>query len=206
MRQIIFTLTTFIIVLLHPTAYAAADIEKGKTIADTVCAACHGPDGNSPAPLYPKIAGQYVGYLEQSLKEFRKGPQGKRNNPIMYGMVANLSDDDIANVAAFYASQKMTPGSASKDLVEKGARLYRGGNPETGVPACLACHGPQGLGNELANYPKISGQYADYIATQLKTYRSGERADDVNGIMRGVAKEMTDDEITAVSSYIAGLH
>jgi len=209
MRKMMFVLKTTVaiaVALLHSAAYADVDLTKGKTIADTVCAACHGPDGNSPISAYPKIAGQYANYLEQSLKEFRKGPQGTRNNPIMLGMVATLSDDDIANVAAYYASQTMTPGAANKDLVELGEKLYRGGNLETGVPACIACHGPQGLGNELAKYPKISGQYADYINTQLKAYRSGERADDPNGMMRGVTKAMTDDEINAVSSYVAGLH
>jgi len=205
MRRLLLAITTLII-LLPTMASAAGDKDKGKSIADTVCAACHGPDGNSPVTIYPKLAGQHVGYLEQSLQEFRKGPQGKRNNPIMYGMVVNLSDDDIANVAAYYASQTMSAGGAAKDLVEVGERLYRGGNEDSGVPACLACHGPQGLGNDLANYPKISGQYADYIATQLKAYRAEERVDDPNGMMRGVAKHMTDAEITAVSSYVAGLH
>jgi cytochrome c553 len=171
-----------------------------------VCGACHGVDGNSTVPIWPKIAGQSEKYLEHELVEFRKGEKGTRFEASMYGMTQNLSDQDIADLAAYFAKQKPTPGAVKANFVALGEKLYRGGNLKTGVPACSACHGPKGEGNELALYPRLSGQNADYTMDQLKKFKSGTRSDDANGIMRDIAKMMTDEEIQAVSSYVSGLH
>jgi len=192
---------------LSVTAWSAADPDgNGKNKATTVCAACHGLDGNSNMPATPKLAGQYASYLKKELIAFRKGAQGQRNNPIMYGMAVSLSDQDIDDLAAYYAKQTMTPGGADEKLLALGEKIYRGGNIKTGVPACIACHSPNGDGNEAANYPRLSGQNADYVLAQLKAFRSGDRKNDPNSMMEGVAKAMTDDEMAAVSSYISGLH
>lgn len=172
-----------------------------------VCAACHGQDGNSVVPAWPSIAGQSEKYLVKELKEYRKGEKGTRFDASMYGMTQALTDQDIADLAAYFASQKPKIGLAKPDLVALGGKIYRGGNLKTGVPACgPSCHGIQGDGLELAGIPRLSGQQADYTSEQLKKFRSGARSDDPNGIMRDIAKRMTDEEIQAVSSYVAGLH
>ncbi len=186
---------------------AQPDLTKGKQVASQVCAACHAADGNSIAPANPKLAGQFPEYLYKQLANYR--PQGgkkpERENAIMTGMVAALSDADMKNVAAYYAAQALQPAVArDKDVVVLGQKLYRGGNLETGLPACAGCHGPDGSGIP-SQFPRIAGQYAEYIEAQLKAFRSGARANDVNGMMRGVAARMTDNEIRAVAEYTAGL-
>ena len=186
---------------------AKPDAAKGKEIAEKVCAACHGADGNSPAPANPKLAGQFHEYLYKQLANFkpRDGKKAERENPIMAGMVAPLSDADMRNLAAYYAAQKVVPAKASnRDLATLGQKIYRGGNLNTGVAACSGCHGPNGLGMP-SQYPRLSGQYAEYIEAQLKLFRSGARANDANGMMRAVAARMTDKEIQAVAEYAAGL-
>jgi len=175
-------------------------------VKSQVCAACHGVDGNSTVGMWPKLAGQHKGYLVRELKEFQKGDKGGRNDPSMVAMAQGLSDADIEEISAFYAKQKPTPGGAKAEFVSKGEKLYRGGNSTTGVSACIACHGPKGEGNDLANYPKISGQQIDYTMTELKKFRTGTRSNDPNGIMRDIAKRMTDEDIQAVSDYVSGLH
>jgi len=172
-----------------------------------VCAACHAADGNSTAPANPKIAGQISEYLHKQLVDFK--PQGDkkpaRESPVMIGMVANLSDADMKALAAFYAGQQLKPSAAAdKTLVALGQKLWRGGNTATGVPACAGCHGPAGAGMP-AQYPRIAGQYAEYIVAQLKAFKEGARANDPNGMMRGVTARMTDREIRAVAEYAAGL-
>jgi cytochrome c553 len=190
-------------------AYAEGDIEAGKA-ASVTCAACHGADGNAAVTIYPKLAGQHAKYLEKQLHEFKLGMQsgGKegRYDPVMSGMAMPLDDKSIADLAAYYASQKATPGATPKDVIEAGNGLYRGGDPERGLPACLACHGPRGVGSSLANFPTISGQHPDYIKKQLENFRSGSRANDMNGMMRDIAKKLTDEEIEVLSKYLAGLH
>lgn len=185
----------------------AQDAAKAQNIAAQVCAACHAADGNSTAPANPKIAGQIPEYLHKQLVDFR--PQGgkkpARESPIMMGMVANLSDADIKALAAFYSGQKLKPAAAAdKSLALLGQKLWRGGNTATGVPACAGCHGPAGAGMP-AQYPRLGGQYAEYIASQLKAFKEGGRANDPNGMMRGVTARMTDREIRAVAEYAAGL-
>ena len=187
---------------LLTTAQAAGDAEAGKS-KSAMCAACHGPDGNGPAPTFPKLAGQHAAYLAKQLAEYKSG---ERQNATMNGMAAALSEQDIADLAAFYSSQQVTLGKAAEDKVEAGEAVYRAGNTATGVSACAACHGPTGSGNPMANFPSLSGQHADYTVLQLKAFRAGERANDAGSMMRGVAKKMTDAEIEAVAQYIQGLH
>jgi cytochrome c553 len=190
------------------TAQALAqDAAKAQSIAAQVCAACHAADGNSTAPANPKIAGQIPEYTHKQLKDFKAegGKKPARESPIMMGMVANLSEADMKGLAAFYGGQKLKPAAASdKNLVAAGQRLWRGGNAATGVPACAGCHGPAVAGMP-AQYPRIAGQYADYVAAQLKAFKEGGRANDPNGMMRGVAARLTDREIRAVAEYAAGL-
>ena len=185
----------------------APDAAKAQSIANQVCAACHAADGNSTAPANPKIAGQIPEYLHKQLVDFKAqgGKKPARESPIMMGMVANLSEADMKGLAAFYAGQKLKPAAAAdKNLAALGQKLWRGGNTATGVPACAGCHGPTGSGMP-AQYPRLGGQYAEYIASQLKAFKEGGRANDPNGMMRGVTARMTDREIRAVAEYASGL-
>lgn len=179
----------------------AADVAAGKTKA-AVCAACHGPDGNSITPAFPNLAGQGAGYLVKQLMEFKSGA---RENVQMYGFAAALSEQDMQNIAAYYSSQEPKLGIADPEQVELGESIYRGGILASGTPACLACHGPQGTGNEAAKWPRLAGQHAGYTEAQLKAFRAGERNNDLNEMMRNAAKRMTDEEIAAVAQYIQGL-
>jgi cytochrome c553 len=186
---------------------AQPDVAKGESIARQVCAACHSPDGNSALPANPKLAGQFQEYLHKQLVNFKAqgGKKAERDNAIMAGMTANLSSDDMRNVAAHYAAQKLRPATASsKDLAAHGQKLWRGGNAASGVPACAGCHGPDGAGIP-SQFPRLAGQFAEYTEAQLKLFRAGGRANDANGMMRGVAARMTDQEIKAVAEYAAGL-
>ncbi len=188
-------------------AAARPDVAKGRQVADQVCAACHAEDGNSTLPANPKLAGQVPEYLSKQLLNFKPqgGKKADRENAIMAGMVANLSEADMRNVAAFYAAQKLKPETAqSKELVAQGQRLYRGGNLANGVAACSGCHGPDGAGMP-SQYPRIAGQFAAYIESQLIAFRSGARANDPGGMMRGVAARLSDAEIKALAEYTAGL-
>jgi cytochrome c553 len=180
----------------------AGDAAAGKAKA-APCAACHGADGNSTNPEWPKLAGQGERYLERQLLDFKSG---KRVNPIMNGQAAPLSEADIADLAAFYASQRVRMGAADPAVVRQGERLYRGGNPSTGVAACMGCHGPSGKGNPMARFPSLSGQHPAYVAKALQDYRSGARETDPNSMMRRIAERLTDREIKAVSQYVYGLH
>lgn len=195
--------------LVGQAAATEGNIEAGKAKSVT-CAACHGPDGNSPTDMYPKIAGQHAGYIYKQLKEFKLGAStgGKegRNNAVMAGMVAALSEQDMRDLAAYYASQTMKAGSTPEDVVEAGQKLFRAGDMQRGIAACIACHGPRGDGYSLANFPKISFQHAAYIKTQLESFRNGSRANDMNGMMRDVAKKLTDEDIEILSKYLGGLH
>ena len=181
----------------------APNTANGQKIATQVCAACHGIDGNSAAPANPHLAGQHADYLAKQLRDFKANKE--RKNAIMFGMVEPLSAADMRDVAAHYAAQKPKPGAAqNKELVALGQKLYRGGNSAVGVPACAACHGPNGAGIP-SQYPRVAGQFADYTAVQIKAFRSSERANDGNQTMRMIASRMTDQEVAAVAQYIAGL-
>jgi cytochrome c553 len=188
-------------------AVAQDHAARGQRLAGQVCAACHGADGNSVAAANPKIAGQFAEYLHKQLVDYKPqaGKKPARDNAIMTPMVANLSDDDIKSLAAYYAGQKLNPAVATdKDLAALGQKIWRGGIAASNVPACAGCHGPAGAGIP-AQYPRLSGQFAEYIAAQLKAFKEGARANDPNGMMRGVAARMTEREIQAVSQYAAGL-
>ena len=180
------------------------DPEAGKSLSQT-CAACHGPDGNSPQAQWPNIAGQHASYTYKQLMDFKAGDE--RANAQMTGMVAGLSKEDMRDLAAYYANQpQKTMGASDEDRVERGRKIYHGGIQDKGVAACVACHGPRGRGNPAANYPDVGGQYAQYLITQLEHFRSGERANDRAGMMRSIAGGMSDEEIRAVSEYMAGLN
>jgi len=182
-------------------AAAKPDLAKGQATSTNVCAACHTNDGSRGSPANPIIQGQHPEYLVKQLTEFKAG---KRKNPVMQGMAAALSDADMKNVAAFYAGKQPKPGFAkNKDSVALGEKIYRGGIADRSVPACAGCHGPSGSGIP-AQYPRLSGQHADYTSAQLTAFRSGARANSPQ--MAGVAAKMNDAEIKAVADYIAGLH
>ncbi|OGA65505.1 MAG: cytochrome C [Betaproteobacteria bacterium RIFCSPLOWO2_12_FULL_68_20] len=186
---------------------AKPDLAKAQSLAGQVCAACHGADGNSAAPANPKIAGQFPEYLFKQLVNFKPqgGKKAERENAVMSGMVANLSEADMKNLSAYYAGQKLKPAAAGdKELAALGQKLWRGGNVAAGVPACAGCHGPNGAGIP-AQFPRLAGQYAEYVAAQLKAFKEGGRANDPSGMMRGVAAKMSEREIKAVAEYAAGL-
>lgn len=186
---------------------AKPDTANGEQIVKQVCVACHAADGNSVAAANPKLAGQFPEYLHRQLTNFKAqgGKKAERESAVMGAMVANLSDSDMRAVAAYYAMQKLRPAAAaSKDLAAQGQKLWRGGNAANGVPACAGCHGPDGAGIP-GQYPRLAGQYAEYVEAQLKLFRAGGRANDPNGMMRGVAVRLNDREIQALAQYVAGL-
>ena len=184
--------------LLH-----AGDISRGEELSGS-CAACHGAEGVSSNPEWPNIAGQGKRYLYDQLRAYQNQD---RDNSIMYGQVADLDDQDMRDLAAFYASlDPGVSGSVDSDLKEKGESIYRGGLPDKGVAACMACHGPAGEGMAGAGYPMVGGQHAQYNAEQLHKYRDGERDTDRNRMMRDIAERLSDEEIEAVSSYMSGLY
>ncbi len=184
-------------------AHAAGDAEAGKTKA-IACGGCHGMDGNSMVPTFPKLAGQNEKYIVNQLQAFKANET--RKNEIMIGFSAGLSEQDMKDIGAFYFTQNLSaaaPHDASK--LELGREIYKGGNLQTKLPACQACHGPKGAGNPGTGYAQVGGQYADYTKAQLMAFKSGERANDEKAMMRDIAKMMTDEEIDAVSQYIASL-
>ncbi|MEZ8743355.1 c-type cytochrome [Vibrio sp. 10N.261.49.A5] len=191
------------------SVWAQGSIEAGKAKSRT-CVACHGADGNSLITQYPKLAGQHEKYLEKQLKELKLGmtsggKQG-RYEPVMGAMAMPLSEEDMADLAAYYASLPISSNSTPENVVDEGKVLYTAGNAERGVTACIACHGPRGNGTELSGFPKISGQHADYIKAQLEKFRDGNRNNDMNAMMRDVAKKLTDADIDTLSKYVGGLH
>jgi cytochrome c553 len=195
--------------LATPAAFAQTpkvDLAKGQQIASQVCAACHGADGNSTAPANPKLASQHPEYLLKQLQNFRVQAPAKeptRANPIMAGFAAQLSDEDMRNVAAYYAAQPLKPAAArDKDVVELGQRIYRGGIAAKKVAACAGCHSPNAAGIP-AQYPRLGGQYAEYTASQLVAFRQGVRKNSEQ--MTAIAAQLSDAEIKAVSEYIAGV-
>ncbi|MEJ2317156.1 MAG: c-type cytochrome [Gammaproteobacteria bacterium] len=188
--------------MISSVAVAGGDAAAGKA-KSAMCAGCHMADGNSVNGMWPKLAGQHESYIIKQLQDFKAGD---RVDPTMQPMAAGLSEDDMANLAAFYSSQTLKGGEADPALVEKGKQIFMSGNAASGVAACSACHAPNGVGNPAANFPSLQGQHADYTVKQLKDFRAGNRAIDAGKMMQGVAAKMTDDEIAAVASYIQGLN
>ncbi|MDT3678384.1 MAG: c-type cytochrome [Burkholderiaceae bacterium] len=189
-----------------PAKPAPVDAKKGAQIAQEVCAACHGADGNSPTPANPKLAAQHPEYLAKQLSDFKPAEgeqQAHRPSAIMAGFAAMLSPEDARNVAAHFASQALTPAVATDAaLAEAGRAIYRVGIAAKGVPACAGCHSPDGAGIP-SQYPRLQGQFAEYAETQLTLFRSGERANSEQ--MRTIAERLSDREIKAVAQYMAGL-
>ena len=192
---------------LLAAASGAPAQDKPPAVAMQVCAACHGPDGNSVAATNPKLAGQIGEYLHKQLRDFKAadGKKPARESAIMNGMVANLSEADMKALAGYYAGQAQKPAAAAnKELAAAGQKLWRGGDLAHGIPACEGCHGPAGTGIP-AEFPRLSGQFADYVVAQLTAFREAKRTNDMNGVMRGVAAHMNDGQIRAVAEYAAGL-
>ncbi|MGV0950629.1 MAG: c-type cytochrome [Azonexus sp.] len=188
-------------------AIAKADPAKGKAIAESICVACHGADGNSAAAANPHLAQQGEAYIYKQLKNFKAvdGKPAARVNPIMGGMAAPLSEEDMRNVAAWFASQKLKPALAKDESrIALGQKIWRQGDFKKGIPACAGCHGPAGAGLP-AQYPRLAGQFPEYTEAQLKTFRSEERNNDPEQMMRTIAAKLSDPEIKAVAEYAAGL-
>ncbi|MGC9421316.1 MULTISPECIES: c-type cytochrome [Vibrio] len=196
-------------ILACGSVWAQGNIEAGKAKSET-CVACHGADGNGIITTYPKLAGQHRIYLEKQLKDLKLGivsggAQG-RYDPVMSAMAMPLSEQDMADLAAYYASLPISDNATPEDVVDKGKVLYSAGDLSRGLTACIACHGPRGNGTALSGFPKISGQHADYIKLQLEKFRDDSRNNDMNAMMRDVAKKLTDADIDVLSKYVGGLH
>jgi cytochrome c553 len=187
----------------HQTAAQQGSVDAGRAKSVT-CAACHGVDGNSVTPDWPSLAGQHASYIVRQLQAFKSG---ERQEVTMTAFAAMLTDQDMLDIAAYFESQTPTPKGADPALVNLGQQIYRGGVPERGIAACIACHGPGGDGNPLAAYPRIGGQHAAYVTKTLNAYASGERRSDVNvnQMMRNVSELLLEDEIRALASYVQGL-
>lgn len=173
---------------------------KAKAMA---CGACHGADGNSSNPIWPNLAGQHAGYLVKQAQAFKSG---SRQNPSMAPMVINLPDEDIVEISGYFAAQAPRIATIDVATAAAGQKLYRGGDAVRGIPACMACHGPNGAGNPAANYPALRGQQAEYTVLQLKAYRDGTRATDPKSMMRQIAKALSDEEMQNLAKFIAALH
>ena len=179
-------------------AWGEGDAAAGKAKA-MVCSGCHGVDGNSASPVWPKLAGQTASYLESQLHAFK---DGFRSDPSMAPMVAGLSDSDIADLASYFASQSVTSGAGDIAAEAAGRTLYRAGNVEQKVPACMSCHGPAGDGNGPAGWPALAGQHPAYLVKQLQNYKSGARSGGQGAMMAGVASRLSEDDMNAVARYI----
>lgn len=200
MKKII--LTALIAMGVVSYGHAAGDADAGKAKV-AVCGACHGADGNSAAPNFPKLAGQGEKYLLKQLNDIKNGDRAVLE---MTGLLNGFNDQDLADISAYYASQNGSVGYADKDKAEIGEKIYRAGIADRGIAACAGCHSPTGAGNAPAGFPKLGGQHAQYTVKQLKDFRDSKRANDPNGMMRDNIYTMRDDEIEAVSQYIQGLH
>jgi cytochrome c553 len=198
-------LTASLLAVISVQAYAGGDASAGQA-KSAICAACHGADGNSVVPNWPKLAGQHEQYLNRQLLLIKSG-----DRPVaeMMGITPGLSEQDMEDLSAFYASQTISGGVADESKIALGERIFRAGNEESGVPACMACHGPAGEGNPLSGYPALAGQHSVYTANMLNRFRAGENwgeGDAASAVMNGSAAELTDEEIAAVASYIQGLY
>jgi cytochrome c553 len=183
------------------SAVAAGSKEAGQAKAAT-CSACHGMDGNSLSPEWPNLAGQHPSYIVKQLGNFKGG---QRQNVLMSPMAMILSEQDMADLAAYFSAQTLRGGEADASKVKLGQRVYRSGNVNGHVMACAGCHGPAGRGNAPAAYPAIQGQHATYVAAQLRAYKAGTRTTDPNQMMRNITAQLSEEEIDAVASYVQGL-
>ena len=184
-------------------AASAGNAEAGKA-KSAACGGCHGMDGNSMIPLYPKLAGQNEAYIVKQVKDFKANSE--RQNAIMLGMVAALSDEDAADIGAYFQSQSVKEAATfDESKIAAGREIYKGGNLQTGIPACQACHGPSGGGMAGIGYPQLGGQYVDYTLLQLKAFKDGARKNDAKNVMRSIVEKMSDEDMAAVANYIASL-
>ncbi len=184
------------------TVLADGNAEAGAA-KSAVCGACHGQNGHSVNPIWPNLAGQHSSYTVEQVKAIQKGE--KRSNPTMQPIVATLSDDDIQDIAAYYATQTESGLEADPSYWKSGEKIYRGGIGARNVPACIACHGPIGRGNAPAKYPALRAQHAEYTLKQLHDYKSGERKTGAGGIMQTIAGRLSEEEMRDLASYIQGL-
>ena len=194
----------FILALCSTFAVCAAGNYQAGLEKSTACMACHGPKGISTNPEWPSLAGQHESYLVKQMRDF-KGNHG-RSSPVMAAMLANLSEQDMDDLAVFYASFPASVGVTPNQYLKRGEQLYRGGDFNKHITACIACHGPKGTGNAQAGFPVISGQHAAYAILQLQLFKDKKRSNDLNSIMRDISARMDMDDMTAVAHYIAGLH
>jgi cytochrome c553 len=196
-------IVTFLTFTTPLASLAKGDAAAGKEKSQ-VCQGCHGEDGNSYGPEWPNLAAQHPSYLVKQIRNFQ---DGIRINETMNGMVAGLSQQDIEDIAAYFASQSLQPQEQNTDseVIKTGRKIFKGGNRYTGVPACAGCHGPNGIGNSPAAFPHLAGQKSTYTVKTLKDFQSGARANDTNEIMRNIAAKLTENEITAVAAYMATL-
>jgi cytochrome c553 len=205
MKRKQFALAAFVGLAAAIAAHAQTEVKgdpaKAQLIIAKTCVACHGPDGNSPIPANPKLAGLQAGYIVKQLSDFKKGA---RTSDVMAPMVADLSPEDINNLAVFYAGNKMVPGAAKdQSVLAQGKKIYLDGNPDTGVPSCSGCHYPDGSGT--SRFPRLAGQHAEYVLNQLKLFAAGKRENDRGLVMQSLAVRMSEKEMLAVSEYIASM-
>jgi cytochrome c553 len=203
MKKLIFVLASALMSSFAPSLLLAQGDAAAGQAKSALCSTCHGADGNSELSMNPKLAGQGANYIVKQLMDYKSGA---RVNATMAAMVGSLSPQDMQDIAAWYSSQQVTLSGADAETLELGQRIYRGGNKELGVAACTACHSPTGSGNQPAGFPSLSGQHVDYTLTQLKSFRSGERANDNASMMRSVVERLTDKELEALASYVSGLN
>ncbi len=203
MKKLVIVIVSAFLGSLAPQLLLAQGDAAAGQAKSALCATCHGADGNSQLAENPKLAGQNASYLIKQISDYKSGA---RANAIMTGMVAALSDEDIADIAAWYSSQQVTLQGADPESLELGETLYRAGIKELSIAACSACHSPTGNGNTPAGFPSLSGQHPEYTLLQLKAFRSGERQNDQAGMMRTVVERLTDQELEALASYVSGLN
>jgi len=201
-KSLAILLTALIGLVAAPSLLAQGDAAAGQA-KSSLCAACHGNDGNSQLAMNPKLAGQNAKYLFKQLQDFKSGA---RAGATMSAMVLSLSEEDMQDLAAWYASQQPTVLGANPESIELAESIYRGGNKELSVAACSACHSPTGRGNAPAGFPAISGQHPEYTLLQLKDFRAGTRQNDTSAMMRTVVERLTDKELEALASYVSGLN
>jgi len=190
--------------LLGAVVTQAAEVSNTLLAKATPCVACHGQQGISVNPLWPNLAGQHAAYLKKQLHDYKEGT--KRSSAMMAALVAGLTETDMAELASFYSQQPLPEGKTPEKYVSLGERLYRGGDFDKHISACIACHGPTGAGNGQAGFPVLSGQQAPYTVQQLQDFKDKKRSNDLNSIMRDISARMSKDEMEAVAYYVQGLH